>query len=168
MSGTFRIIFLGSGFSKPAGLPLGIELFREVRRSIALEYGKDNKMEGDLERYVDYLNKCEGMTYTADTIDYELFMGFLDVEHYLGLKGGDTWSDEGNESQLMVRRAIAKVLFELTPDQPPELYKEFVRKLDHTDTVLTFNYDTLLESALESEGISYRLFPNRYSDIGWG
>lgn len=168
MSKVFRIIVLGAGFSRSAGLPLGTDLFQEARRSITSHVGRDNKMEADLDRYIRYLNRCEGKNYTAESIDYELFLGFLDVEHFLGLKGKDTWSDEGNESQLMIRQAIAKVLYEHTPDAPPAIYREFAKRLDLCDMVLTFNYDTILESALEQEGVGYRLFPNRYSKIGWG
>jgi hypothetical protein len=100
-------------------------------------------------------------------VDYEEFLGFLDVEHYLGLKGKDTWSSEGNESQLIARKAIAQIILERTPEQPPAEYRRFARKLNHTDWILTFNYDTLLESALEAENIAYRLYPHRYSEIGW-
>jgi hypothetical protein len=167
MTKTFRLLFLGAGFSKPAGLPLGRELFQAVRRSIVAENGPDNHVERDLTRYVGYVNDCEGCCQSADSVDYEQFLAFLDVEHYLGLKGKDTWSDEGNESQLMTRRAIAKVLLERTPEQPPALYRHFARGLDSSDMILTFNYDTLLESAFEAEQVQYRLFPDRFSEVGW-
>ena len=117
-------------------------------------------------RYVEYLSACEGTDVTPDSVDYESFLGFLDTEHFLGLKGSDTWSEEGNESQLMVRRAIAEILHQRTPSKPPELYRAFARKLNTSDWVYTFNYDTLLESALEAEGIPYRLFPHRHSEVG--
>ena len=117
---------------------------------------------------MEYLEDCEGTEVDIATIDYEKFLGFLDNEHYLGLKGKDTWSDQGNESQLMVRHAIVKVLHERTPTSPPVLYRRFVKSLNLTDYVITFNYDTLLESALEAEGIPYRLFPMRFSEVGWG
>ena len=65
----------------------------------------------------------------------------------------------------MVRSAIAKVLYERTPEKVPDLYLKFARSLSKTDTVLTFNYDTLLERAMEEVGLPYRLFPDRYSDV---
>lgn len=166
--GTYRLIILGAGFSRPAGLPLGAELFREVRRLAATTYGQDNRLERDLKRYIDYLDRCEGKSLTQETVNYEEFLGFLDVEHVLGLKGKDTWSTEGNETQLMVRTAIAKVLHERTPASLPPAYLRFARGLNATDWILTFNYDTLLEQALEVQGIPYRLFPFRFSKIGWG
>ncbi len=166
MPETYRILFLGAGFSKPAGLPLGSELFREVRELLRTKHGSDNFVESDLDRYMRYVEACEGRKLTADSVDYERFLSFLDVEHYLGLKGKDTWSDEGNESQLLVKHAIAQILHQRTSHKPLDLYRSFARKLNPSDYVLTFNYDTLLESALEAEDIPYRLFPKRYSEIG--
>ena len=166
MSKTFRLLFLGAGFSQPAGLPLGRQLFPEVRRVLRAKHGQDNHVERDLKRYTDYLSSCEGIEVTADTVDYEWFLSFLDTEHFLGLKGSNTWGEEGNESQLMIRRSIAEIIYRNTPTNPPDLYRAFARKLNPSDWVYTFNYDTLLESALEAEGISYRLFPLRFSEVG--
>jgi hypothetical protein len=165
---TFRLLFVGAGFSKLAGLPLGAELFQEVRRVTTSRYGRDNRVERDLLRFIEYMRNCEGKILTPETVSYEEFLGFLDVEHYLGLKGKDTWSSDGNESQLMVRSAIGQILLERTPtgNNIPSAYRRFARHLTTSDHVLTFNYDTLLEQALELEGIPYRLFPDRYSAVG--
>jgi len=162
-----RLIFLGAGFSKPAGLPLGSELFKEIRKLIWNRYGPDSIFEYDLNRYIRYLKETENKNLTPEQIDYEDFLSFLDLEHFLGLKGKDTWSFEGNESQLMVRNAIANILFNRTPTDPPNVYKQFVRHLDATDWIFTFNYDTLLENTLEAEKIPYRLYPFNYSNIRW-
>lgn len=163
---TFRTIFLGSGFSKPAGLPLGTELFGQVRSLISSKYGENNVVEKDLSHFLEYLNECEGRFETTETVDYEEFLSYLDIEHFLGFKGKDTWSTEGNVSQLMIRRAIAEILYDKTPKILPPLYKRFVRQLNPEDWIYTFNYDTILESALDAEGIPYRLFPFRFTDIG--
>ena len=165
---TFRLLILGAGFSKPAGLPLGHELWAEVRGQLRNRYGGDNGVEHDLRRYVEYMTACEGHKVDVESIDYERFLGFLDTEHFLGLEGSDTWSSDGNESQLMVRQAIAEILYERTPKEPPELYRNFAKRLNTSDWIVTFNYDTLLESALEAEAIPYRLFPQRYSEINAG
>ncbi len=165
MPKTFRILILGSGFSKPAGLPLGSELFGEVCKLIRHDHNS-NSVESDIKRYKEYVAATEGKTISGDSLDYEKFLGFLDTEHFLGFDGGDRLSDEGNASQLMVRRAIAEILYRRTP--PPALYRAFVRKLNPSDWVLTFNYDTLLESALEAEEKPYRRYPHRFSKICWG
>ena len=99
---TYRLLFLGAGFSHLAGLPLGSELFQKVQRLINAEYGKDNHVENDVKRFIEYNKQCFGKILSIKDIDIEDFLGFLDVEHYLGLKGKDTWSSEGNESQLMI------------------------------------------------------------------
>lgn len=164
MENRFRIIILGAGFSKPAGLPLGIELFKSVRERLKSLYGSDNAVEADLERYRSYLYRCEGVDVGHDAVDYELFLGFLDAEHYLGLKGKDTWSREGNESQLLVRDAIARVLLDAKPNEPLHLYRRFVQKLTPTDTIYTFKYDTLVEDACVAEGVKYSLLPHHLQD----
>jgi len=58
-------------------------------------------------------------------------------------------------------------LAERTPAEGavPDLYVQFARKLRPDDYVLTFNYDTLLERALEQAGVPYRLFPDRYEEV---
>ena len=98
MPKTFRIIILGAGFSKPAGLPLGSELFGEVRKLIRHNYGS-NSVESDIKRYKEYVAATEGKKIRDDSLDYEKFLGFLDTEHFLGFDGGDRLSDEGNASQ---------------------------------------------------------------------
>ena len=165
---TFSLYFLGAGFSKPAGLPLASELFPLVRRCVRDRYGSDNHLERDLARYVEYVAATGGRGLSPNTVDYEKFLGFLDIEHSLGLKGKDTWSEEGNESQLMIRSAIAAVLHQRMPVTIPDVYLRFAEALTTTDWVMTFNYDTLLERALDQVGKPYRLFPQRFSSIGAG
>ena len=162
---TYRLLFLGAGFSYLAGLPLGPELFKIVRRFVKCEDGTDNHVERDLQRFTDYIQRCFGRVLSPDEVDCEEFLGFLDVEHYLGLKGKDTWSSEGNESQLMIRKAIGQVIRSMTPEVIPDAYRRFAAQLNSTDYICTFNYDTLLEQALELEGVPYRLFPERYSEV---
>jgi hypothetical protein len=113
------------------------------------------------------LQKAEGFSGSVDDINIEKFLSFLDIEHYLELEGSDTWSNEGNLTQLMVRHNIGYILHDRMPEIIPGLYKQFASKLNPSDWVLTFNYDTLLEESLESIGTPYRLFPSRYSDIGF-
>ena len=101
-------------------------------------------------------------------MDFEDFMRFLDVEHYLGLRGGDTWSEDGNEGTIVTKFLIGSILAKHinTLKDVPELYLEFAKRLDLHDTVITFNYDTLLERALEAVGKPYRLFSTRFSSVG--
>ena len=157
----FRFFILGAGFSRSAGLPLAGELWGEVYRR-----QRDN-ISGHLERYARFRKECDGENIdpNGENFDFEGFMGFLDIEHSLKLRGGDTWSSEGNGEQLLIRQEIGRVLTEHTPADIPTVYLDFAKELRPYDHVLTFNYDTLLERALEKVGRKYRLFPDRYSEI---
>ena len=164
----FRLFVLGAGFSRPAGLPLGGELFTHVRGCIESRHGRNTKFQRDVENYREYRNACDGIDLEDAAIDLEEFMSFLDIEHFLGLRGSDTWSQEGNESQLMVREAIGAVIHSRTPaaNDLPDAYYRFAERLSPNDTVITLNYDILLERALEHVGKPYRLFPFRFKSIG--
>ena len=163
----FRKFVLGAGFSQLAGLPLANELFTEVRRRIESRNGPDTKFQRDVIDYMDYCKACDGVDLPITKIDLEEFMSYLDMEHILGLRGRDTWSEEGNESQLMIRKAIGGVINNRTPpvDSLPDAYYRFAERLTAHDLIITFNYDILLERALQHIGKPYRLFPQRFRNI---
>ena len=54
-------------------------------------------------------------------------MGFLDVEHFLGLRGSDTWSDDGNEGTVVAKTLIGQILADCLDrlNAIPELYLKF-------------------------------------------
>lgn len=162
-----RIIILGAGFSKPAGLLLGNELWGEILAQSKNLYGRASMLNDDLDAFVEYKKDCDGINLTRETLNFEEFLGYLDIEHYLGLRGKDTWSIDGNEGQLVVKTLIGKVLAKRmsTIDKIPELYLEFARRLKPGDYILTFNYDILLERSLDAIGKAYRLFPTRFKSV---
>jgi hypothetical protein len=164
----FRIIVLGAGFSRPAGLPLGNELFGEVCSRIRECYGNNTKFEHDLKEYIEYREACDGHAMSEKNVDLEDFMSFLDVEHFMDLRGSDTWSQEGNESQLMIRNALGFIIQSRTPtsNHLPDCYYQFAENVSAHDTVLTLNYDIVLERAFEHVGKPYRLFTHRFKTIG--
>lgn len=164
----FAIYILGAGFSKPAGLPLACELWDEVRRRALSLSGRAEFFRDDLETYLDYRKKCGGKELTFEQVDLEEFMSFLDIEFHLGLRGKETWSSEGNEAQVVVKTLIGEILTERMPTNIPEQYLAFARLLKPDDYVLTFNYDVLLERALESAEVPYRLYPDRYKPNPFG
>ena len=181
----YRIIILGAGFSKPAGVPLAEELWEIILKRANHFLGRADKLNRDLKAYITYKKDCFGVEHTRENVDFEDFLGFLDVEHtrenvdfedflgfldiefYLGLRGSDTWSEDGNEGQVVVKTLIGEILTSYMPqtDSIPELYLEFAKRLKPRDYILTFNYDVLLERALDAIGKPYRLFPERYSSI---
>jgi hypothetical protein len=133
-------------------------------------YGMSARLDRDIEEYLSYRRDCFGAVPDAQDINFEDFLAFLDLEYYLGLRGSDTWSDDGNESQILIKTMIGHVIVEATPPVSaiPKLYLRFAELLQPGDFVLTFNYDTLLERSLEALGRKYRLFPNRFSEIRSG
>ena len=163
----YRLFVLGAGFSRAAGLPLAVELWPEVQRRARTLPGRAKQFWDDLEIYIQYRKDCDGVTLTPDQVDFEEFLAFLDIEHYLGLRGSDTWSVDGNEAQVVVKTLIAEILAEAMPsvEAVPQLYRRFAAGLQPNDYVLTFNYDVLLEHALESVGKPFRLFPQRFKNV---
>ncbi|WP_316184792.1 SIR2 family protein [Bradyrhizobium sp. SZCCHNRI1003] len=172
MAQKHRLIILGAGFSKPAGFPLAMELWKEIRETAAA-YPPDlraHKFNDDLAHYIEFRKDAYGGVLTPETVNFEDFMRFLDIEHYLGLRGGDTWSEDGNEGTIVTKYLIGKILARHVNalKDLPDLYLEFARRLDLDDVVITFNYDTLLERALEAVGKPYRLFATRLKDASSG
>lgn len=163
-----RIIVLGAGFSRPAGLPLGSELFPKIYKRIEDQNGADNIFQAELERYINYREICDNVSLQIEDIDFEDFLSFLDIEFALGLKGSDTWSEDGNEAQVLAKKMIGQIIHEKTPSKEniPDLYLKFADNLMPGDFIITFNYDVLLERALEAVEKPYRLFPHRYKEIG--
>ena len=158
---------LGAGFSRQAGLPIASELYPLVRQYIVDRHGSDTKFSRDVHEYLDYSAACGRTGQTDENIDLEQFMSYLDIEHYLGFRGSKTWSQEGNESQLMIRKAIGYVIHDRTPppEDLPDVYLRFAEALSVHDTVLTLNYDLVLENALKVVGKPFRRYPNRYKSI---
>jgi SIR2-like domain len=165
----FRLIVVGAGFSRPAGLPLGADLLRLVVNRSRTFAGADNPLLADLRRFAAYKNRADGWDGTDPlALDLEEFVAFLDVEHFLGFRGSDTLSREGNPGQLLIRQLIAQVIYENTPASPPDLYLSFAKRLLASDIILTLNYDLLIERALDAVGKPYRLFPDRLADADRG
>ncbi len=168
----YNLIVLGAGFSRAAGLPLGNELFSEIVREAKRDVLFENILKPDMERYLLFIERTEGVTLHSDEIELEQFMSFLDVEHALGFEGSDTWSDEGNKSQVLVRHLIARTLYSRQRRMShgaSGLYERFASRLEPGDRIITFNYDTLVEEALLRVGKPFRLVGGRYSQVDeWG
>lgn len=162
-----RIFILGAGFSVAAGLPTAKELWAEVLAHVSKRRGRAERFEADLQLYLKFQKERYGALLAREEVDFEDFLSFLDYEHFLKLSGSDTWSEDGNESQVMIKYAIGKILSERTPDieEIPDSYFEFANLLTPHDTVITFNYDILLEKILSHSKTPFRRFPERYSEV---
>lgn len=159
----FRLIILGAGFSKPAGLPLGNELFPIILKE-AEKLGLSHILKSDIHSYLELRSTIEGHNLQVDQIDLESFISYLDVEHFLLLRGGDTWTSEGNRSQILIRNLICKVLCERQAKMSTQdwaLYEQFASFLTPDDIVITLNYDTILETSLTRKAIPFRFSQHR-------
>ena len=87
----YSIFILGAGFSKPAGIPLGSELFKEVLKRAKDIDLYEHILKRDIEQFLEYYNKLNDLSITEEKINFEEFISYLDIEHYLALKGSDTW-----------------------------------------------------------------------------
>ena len=156
---TYRLFVLGAGFSAPAGLPLGNGLLESVRQDVRGSFGRAG-WNGTLEQEIEEWASL----YPGEMIDLERVLAYSHRKHYLRLLGSDEYFAHGSRSIVAVRRAIQRILIGATPNETPTVYREFAQQLCPNDLVLTFNYDTLLEQALDDIGKPYTLTPEWWLD----
>lgn len=165
----FRLVVLGAGFAKAAGLPLANELLLAVIEE-AKRIGHSDVLEEDLEKYCRFRSAIEGREVSTADVDIESFITYLDIEHFLELRGSDTWAYEGNQSQILIRNLISKVLFEkqnCVSKEAWRLYDDFASRLTADDIVVSFNYDTFLETCLRRQRKNFRYALNRIDEKGF-
>jgi hypothetical protein len=168
-----RVFILGAGFSKSAGLPLCAELFKQILKEARYRYRHVDGfvLDSDIQKFLRYQGRAKGREIAEEDINFEDFISYLDIEHFLQLKGSDHWSDEGNVTQIIIRNLIAYILNEresLMDDKDFHLYEKFAEKLKPGDIIITFNYDTILENTFSRMNIPYRLYPERYKRVYFG
>ena len=156
---TFRLFILGAGFSRPAGLPLGEELLSLVRNDVRRFY-RAYGWEGTLEREIEEWKSL----YPGRDVELERVLAYSHRKHYLRLLGSDEYFGYGSRTIVAAKQALQRILIAKTPTDTPSLYVDFASRLTPNDTVLTFNYDTLLEQAFEKNYIPYSLTPEWWLD----
>ncbi len=149
-----RVFVLGAGFSAAAGVPLTVALLSEALQLFAAE------CPGIYARVEGYAKEAMGAA--SDALDIanlgfsELctFLEFIELREY---GGGERWSENGSREKLALRYYLAKTLVGRTPRPAdvPELYRAFAAQLHPRDMVISFNWDGLLEAALEAVGMKY-------------
>ena len=93
----FRLIILGAGFSRPAGLPLGDELLELTRKRIGLH---SRALEDEIEQW--------RQIYPEEEISLEKVLAYSHRKHYLGLQGANEWHSHGSVAIVQARRARAR------------------------------------------------------------
>jgi len=150
-----RSFFLGAGFSAEAGIPLTAELLTKAMKKF------ENECPGIFWRVNNYARECT-QTPENEDIDYSkvdfselcTFLEFIELREY---GGGERWKDNGSKEKLNLRYYLAKTIIEAMPntDDIPSIYMDFVNELHKGDVVITFNWDPLLEVALNAVGKDY-------------
>lgn len=149
-----RLFVLGAGFSAPAGLPLGSTLLKGVRAHVETQF----RRAGWAGTFEEEIGAWQGL-YPGQTVDLERVLAYSHRRHYLRLIGSGEYFAHGSRTIEAARRAIQELLISATPEITPKLYLNFAERLRPNDVVVTFNYDTLLEKALEDVGRAYTLTP---------
>ncbi|MBB3169961.1 hypothetical protein [Simiduia aestuariiviva] len=150
-----RVFILGAGFSADAGIPLTAPLLKHAMHKFSEE------CNGIFQRVDAYAHVCveeyggEDLDYlSVDFSDLCTFLEYIELREY---GGGERWRDEGSREKLALRYYLAKSIVEHTPSAKniPELYLKFASQLHEQDVVITFNWDGLLEAALNKVGKTF-------------
>lgn len=153
-----NIFFLGAGFSKPAGLPLGDDLWTDMLEAAKSECLYES-ITNAIYEYTEYYYGKTGKKIADEEVKLEEFMSYLDIDRHLMLHGGDYSAPE-----RPLKNLIAFVIYNYQKkitDNQFALYEKFAERLSANDTIYTFNYDTILEDVLKRKSIPYRLYPYR-------
>ena len=150
-----RSFFLGAGFSAEAGIPLTATLLVEAMKKFEIE------CPDIFWRVNNYARECT-LTPEDDDVDYSkvdfselcTFLEFIELREY---GGGERWKESGSKEKLNLRYYLAKTIVEAMPDDKsiPQIYIDFANELHNGDIVITFNWDPLLEVALNIVGKEY-------------
>ena len=155
----FRLFILGSGFSKPAGHPLGFELLEMVRAQMR-ENSRAHDWDGPLEREISEWTAL----YPNSEVTLESVLAYSHRKHFLKLIGSDEYFEHGSRTIAFARPIIQEILSKDVEASSKGLYERFCAALTPYDLVLTFNYDTVLEDTLDRLGIAYSLSPEWWLD----
>lgn len=155
-----KVFLLGAGFSKLAGLPLAKELINFI-----FQYLRNSRNVSDIEDYYPeisgFLEKCKEK-YPWILEDIELLFTYLD---FALLSNSKEIFKDFNYDLRILRKKLSGVLVrafrdahydfsirkgEVTKEQieADQIYWKFCKNLSKDDTVITFNYDLIVEKGL--------------------
>jgi len=177
MAHTKRVFVLGAGFSKPAGMPLATELLPSLAQKLPLGEMKD-WLDGMRQRLAWLAGSDEQTDSFKLNIEQVFHYAHFDIEvhrlrQHLAPVGrhdgpGTPWNvAESIEAWLSyLEDALRDVILEeegranLTP------IVRWAETVDASDSVVTFNYDRLVERALSEVGKAWTHGTDRESDEG--
>ncbi len=150
-----RVFILGAGFSAAAGVPLTGELLQATLLKFSAE---SPGIYRRLEAYaLEALSQGDGPLDVSIKGSFSKLCTYLEFIELREFDGQERWSINGCREKLTLRYYLAKTLVERTPSSEnlPELYTAFARLLRPCDTVISFNWDGLLEASLAAVGKAY-------------
>jgi hypothetical protein len=69
----YRVIILGAGFSKPAGIPLANDLWCEILAKSNSLCERASKFNDDIDRYISYRQNCDDVKLIKENINFRSF-----------------------------------------------------------------------------------------------
>lgn len=147
-----RVFILGAGFSAGAGVPLTQYLLPLAAKLFNAE------APGLFERISNYASNVDvDLTGSPDAEDFARFCTYLDFIELREHGGGERWSEEGSRERVALKFYLAKAIADHTPEPAdlPSYYVDFASALTPNDIVVSFNWDLLLENALDLAGKKY-------------
>jgi hypothetical protein len=163
-----RVFILGAGFSKPAGMPLATELLPLLCEKLQPDEDEPDEMRewlDDLQQRLAWLSGSDQQTgsFTAN-IEQVFHYAHFDIEVYrlrqdlasVGRGDGPGTPWKRAESILAwlsyLERDLCDVILEKDAEADLEPITRWAKTLGAHDSVVTFNYDTLVERALTEVG----------------
>jgi len=147
-----RVFFLGAGFSVGAGVPLTGALLPMAAKLFK------NDASGLYERVCGYATEVDvDLDGNPDANSFARLCTHLEFIELREYAGGERWSDDGSQEKLALKFYLAKAIALSTPVNAkiPEHYLTFARSLTPNDIIVTFNWDLLLENAIQNAGLEF-------------
>lgn len=161
-----RVFILGAGFSYPAGLPLTNDLLQLIHiQASQMKYG--DEPWGQAERLIKELQYYYPLyDFSHEKIQNGQFNNIIDIEEFLSFTSaessflyfGDKLSEHGSYFISFCKKWIGEILIDKQKgllERLPNFYQEFINNLQNS-MILTFNWDTVIETLFESNNIKYR------------
>jgi hypothetical protein len=177
MAHATQMFILGAGFSKPAGMQLATELLPLLDKKLQLD--EMRKWLDGLHQRLTWLSRSDQQTGSFTLNIEEVFhYAHFDIEVYRLMQQlesvgrqdgpGTPWSFAESISAWLsyLERALCDVIFEKDVQADLEPISRWAETIDTRDSVVTFNYDTLVERALSGVGKAWNHGTGRESDAG--
>lgn len=147
------IYVLGAGFSKESGFPL-IGEFTSQKTVDKLKKSLNKPMRKRLEKVSNYFFDRISNRYCDDI---ESILNHVSVADYLYMEsiteGKRSYPSEKIFDDLIWY--IVKLLESCSKSEIPQIYSDFIKKVhENQDTLISFNYDLIIETILEKLGIT--------------